>query len=283
MSAPVGIREGFGCRASLWLDGPTLEGEPAAAIGKIEVSTQAAAGEFLKQLIEECRQRGARWVLAPLDGDSWHTYRLAVEGNDRAFFAMEPPAHPILKAALLDAGFVPRLHYFSAEVRLAEGPVARLAKISLSMRPFNLGDAEAELERMYRIASSAFLSAPLFKPIEFEDFALLYRPALTRLVPELVLFAEDDGGQAVGFLFGFPDWAEGVSSPRSAILKTYATLKPGAGALLADTFHERARRLGFETVIHALMHEDNRSLRQSQQLGGVPFRRYALFARSTRA
>jgi hypothetical protein len=282
MSVPVDIREGFGCRASLWLEGPTLEGEPAAAIGKFEVGTQAAAAEFLKYLIEECRQRGTRWVLAPLDGDSWHTYRLAIEGRDRAFFAMEPPAHPVLQAALLDAGFVPRLHYFSAEVSLAAGSLARLGTISLSVRPFNLSDAEAELGRMYHIASSAFQHAPLFKPIDFEEFAVLYRPALTRLVPELVLFAEDDRGQAVGFLFGFPDWAEGVASPRTAILKTYATLKPGAGALLADSFHERARRLGFETVIHALMHEDNRSLRQSQQLGGAPFRRYALFARSTR-
>jgi hypothetical protein len=125
----------------------------------------------------------------------------------------------------------------------------------------------------------------LFTPIDFDGFAALYRPALSKVVPELVLFAEDERGEAVGFLFGFPDWAEGTASPRAAILKTYATLTPGAGAgsVLADAFTDRARRLGFQTVIHALMHEDNRSLRHSHRLGGSPFRRYALFAQSLRA
>jgi hypothetical protein len=283
MTSPTQVREGFGCRASLWLQAPALNGEPTAAIGRLEVTTQAGATAFLKDLTEECRHEGARWVLAPLDGDTWHTYRLAVEGSQRPFFAMEPPAHPVMQAALLEAGFSPQLHYLSAEVPSSADRTPRLGSTRMSVRPLNLQDAEGELERMYRIASVAFQRAPLFTPITFEGFAALYRPALAKVMPELVLFAEDENGEAIGFLFGFPDWAAGTASPRAAILKTYATLKPGAGALLADAFHVRARQLGFATVVHALMHEDNRSRRHSHLLGGSPFRRYALFARSTRA
>lgn len=285
MNGPARVREGFGCRAMLWPRGPALNGEPAAAIGRIEVTTQAGATSFLKSLLEECRQEGSSWVVAPLDGDTWHTYRLAVSGSERPFFAMEPPAHPLLAAALLEAGFAPQLHYLSAEVPLTDGRTASPGSASLSVRALDVRDPEADLERMYRIASVAFQGAPLFTPIDFEGFAELYRPALAKVVPELVLFAEDERGEAVGFLFGFPDWAEGTASPRAAILKTYATVTPGAGAgtVLADAFHERARRLGFESVIHALMHENNRSLRHSRRLGGSPFRRYALFGRSLRA
>ena len=285
MSGQPQIHEGFGCRATLWPRGPALNDEPTAAIGKIEVTSQSAASKFLNSLVEKCRQQGASWVLAPLDGDTWHTYRIAVSGSERPFFAMEPPAHPVLEAALHQAGFVEQLHYVSAEVPLHAERTPRERSTHLSIRALNTRDAEADLERMYRIASVAFKTAPLFTPIDFAAFAALYRPALAKVVPELVLFAEDERGEAAGFLFGFPDWAEGSASPRAAILKTYAVLTPGGGtgALLAETFTDRARRLGFQTVIHALMHEDNRSLRHSDSLGGSPFRRYALFARSTRA
>jgi hypothetical protein len=95
---------------------------------------------------------------------------------------------------------------------------------------------------------------------------------------DLVLFAEDTAGTPVGFVFGLPDWAQGAQ-PTTAILKTYATLVPGAGAALAAAFHRAATALGFCGVIHALMHEDNSSLRHSRLLGGEVFRRYALFGR----
>jgi hypothetical protein len=282
MSRPTRIHEAFGCRATVWPRGPTFDSKPAAAVGRIEVTTQAAATAFLKSVLAECLQDGAQWVLAPIDGDTWHSYRIAVGGTERPFFAMEPPAHPILEAALLEAGFTPQLHYLSAEVPLSGHRVPYLRSTRLSLRPFNPHEPEAELESMYRVASVAFQAAPLFSALDFDAFAALYRPALAKLTPELVLFAEDERGETAGFLFGFPDWAEGTATPRAAILKTYAALKPGTGAALAAAFHDQARRLGFETVIHALMHEDNRSRRHSHLLGGSPFRRYALFARATR-
>jgi hypothetical protein len=131
---------------------------------------------------------------------------------------------------------------------------------------------------MHELALGAFRQAPLFTPIDFDAFAALYRPALSRILPDLVLFAEDEAGHPVGFLFGLPDWAEGPR-PKTAILKTYAAVQPGAGAILAGAFHDAARRLGFDGVIHALMHADNNSLRHSRLLGGTSFRRYALYAR----
>jgi hypothetical protein len=131
MSSPPQVREGFGCRATLWLQAPALNGEPTAAIGRLEVTTQPAAAAFLMGLIEECRQQGSQWVLAPLDGDTWHSYRLAVEGSERRFFAMEPPAHPVLQAALIEAGFAPQLHYLSAEVPLSAGRTPRLGSMRM--------------------------------------------------------------------------------------------------------------------------------------------------------
>ena len=65
------------------------------------------------------------------------------------------------------------------------------------------------------------------------------------------------------------------------MLKTLATA-PGArsrglGAHLADCLHDLAARHGFRQVIHALMHEENASLRHSHRFGSRLLRRYGLF------
>jgi hypothetical protein len=62
----------------------------------------------------------------------------------------------------------------------------------------------------------------------------------------------------------------------SVILKTYASQVKGGGSMLANAFHERARKR-FSEVIHALMHETNLSAQHSGNTGGKVFRRYALW------
>ena len=129
------------------------------------------------------------------------------------------------------------------------------------------------------LAGGSFADKLFFKPIDRDGFLALYRPLLAAIDPRLVLFAFDSGGDLAGFLFGLPDWAQGAT-PDTAILKTYASRKAGAGHLLAHAFHENARELGYAKVIHALMHVDNVSRDRSVQHEGAVFRRYTLFGRS---
>ena len=92
-------------------------------------------------------------------------------------------------------------------------------------------------------------------------------------------------GAAVGIAFTTPDVLELArgAPPRTAILKTLAVLPEptysGLGSLMTDRTHAAARALGYDRVIHALMHESNRSRKISSHTG-QPLRRYALFGRS---
>ena len=263
-----------GCEAAVWRDAVPWQGGRAAAVGQVRCADGAGGAALLRAIADAV----PGWLLAPLDGDTWHSYRLATGGDGRPPFALEPPADPVLQAALASAGFVPVLHYASAALALEGARVRRLGTATLRLRPYDPSRAEAELRLMHRLALAGFARAPLFTPILFEPFAALYRPYLPRLVRDLVLFAEEPDGTPAGFVFGLPDVAEGAA-PSTAILKTYAALRPGVGAVLAGAFHDAARWLGFRVVIHALMHEDNASLRHSRLLGGEVFRRYALFGR----
>ncbi len=274
MPAAMELFQVAGCQAVVWRDAVPWQGGRAAAVGQVRCADAAGGAALLRAIADAV----PGWLLAPLDADTWHSYRLAVEGSGRSPFAMEPPADPVLQAALESAGFAPVLRYASALLALDGARVRRLGASGLRLRQYDPGAAEAELRLMHRLVLAGFAQAPLFTPIPFEPFAALYRPHLPRLVPGLVLFAEEPDGTPAGFVFGLPDFAEGPV-PATAILKTYAALRPGIGAVLAGAFHDAARRLGFRTVIHALMHEDNASLRHSRLLGGAVFRRYALFGR----
>jgi hypothetical protein len=50
------------------------------------------------------------------------------------------------------------------------------------------------------------------------------------------------------------------------------------GGVLVAQVHRRAHEGGYRRVIHALMHDDNRSRRLSDRFAR-PIRRYALFAK----
>jgi len=90
----------------------------------------------------------------------------------------------------------------------------------------------------------------------------------------------------IGFMFGLPDLAQATRgrSIDTVVAKTIA-VRPGRtgaglGSVLIDQFQQAARRLGYRRVVHALMHEGNRS-RQMVARFGRPMREYTLFARAT--
>ncbi len=103
----------------------------------------------------------------------------------------------------------------------------------------------------------------------------MYRPVMPMMRPDLIFFARRPDRTLAGYLFAIPNYAEGLET-KTIILKTYASLVPGAGRHLVHACHSAARALGFETVIHALIHDANRSAERSRMEGATVFRRYEL-------
>ena len=119
-----------------------------------------------------------------------------------------------------------------------------------------------------------FQSAVLWLLAEAE-FLAMYMPIVPMLKKELIFFARRLDGELAGFLFAIPNYAEGPQS-KTVIVKTYASLQRGAGRHLLYACEKAARELGYETAIHALMHQDNQSADRSASDGAHVFRRYEL-------
>lgn len=259
-------------------DGPPLDGRPTAALGKLRIPDVTAGRALLQTACERARYEGRAALLAPLDGDTWHSYRVVTETDGSSPFFMEPTSGPHDLEVLTAEGFEPVAHYLSTIATLddAIGTPARPVD-GITITQWDGSDADGLVRDLFALSSHAFSGNPFFKPIDFDAFSALYRPLVPLLDPRHVLFARDDENTLVGYLFATPNPMERADGP-TVILKTYAATRRGVGFLLADTFHRRARDMGFRNVIHALMHETNVSRERSGQHGAHVFRRYALMA-----
>lgn len=275
MIAPE-IMTATGASLAIFRDAPSLDGLRTAALGEFDCDSAEAGAGLIQEAIKRLKAEGFGAVLGPMDGSTWAKHRLVVESDGRAPFLMEPhnPAHHV--DAFNQSGLQIVSRYVSA-VRSAHVPESgSRSPPGLRLRMFDLARAEEELTRIHAVSLEAFASNTFYQPIALEEFLASYRPVLKAIDPELVLLAEDEAGELRAFLFALPNFAEGPQ-PRSVILKTYASRVKGGGSMLANAFHERARKRGFVDVIHALMHESNLSAAHSGNTGGKVFRRYALW------
>jgi L-amino acid N-acyltransferase YncA len=276
-------------RARLFLAGPLVDGAAAATLGEFDIADPEEGRALLDGACRTAAARGARQLLAPMDGDTWRSYRAVVESDGSPPFLLEPRSGPHDVAVLEAAGFVSVARYVSSRTALADLDLApardgfrdRAAPAdapAIRVESWDGDNAEGMLREAFSLSLAAFAENPYFKPIAFEAFLAIYRPLLPALDRDFVLFAREPGGRIAGFLFGLPNLAEGPAVD-SVILKTYASRAKGAGRALADAFHRRARERGFRTAIHALMHEANVSADRSGRYRAEIFRRYALFTR----
>ncbi len=267
-----------GAKLTLYREAPDWDG-PAIAVAKPKFTSVEAGAAILNEAAEIAKLAGATGLIGPMEGDTWHSYRLVSDSDGRPAFLMEPTSGEHDLAAFEAAGFSQIGGYFSASVPLAEVASSTLAaQDDLTLETWDGSDPEALFAQVHALSVRAFANNAFYKPISLDDFLAMYMPVVSVLKRELIFFARDSAGDLKGFLFGIPNYAEGPS-PKAAILKTYASLQKGAGHLLSSAFYKAALQAGYDTAIHALIHDDNLSALRSAANGAEVFRRYALMGR----
>ena len=267
-----------GAEAVVYRDAPDWDHRRTAAIGGIQFESAEAGEALLTAVASRLRAERFEAIIGPMDGDTWHRYRLVADSDASPAFLLEPTSGAHDHAAFVAAGFSPISSYVSARAQLTDTLAPQpVAMPGIVVTPWDGTGAEQLITQLFNMSAASFAGNHFFKPIGLEEFLELYRPVLPLLDPRHILFARTETGQLVGFLFGMPDRL--APSRPAAILKTYASGLRGVGHLLADNYHRRALDMGFTEVIHALMHEDNASRDRSERHKAKVFRRYALLGR----
>jgi hypothetical protein len=268
-----------GFRFSIFRDAPDWGELRTASIGKFKCSSPESAIQALNRVCAQLRSEGFQAVIGPMDGSTWHSYRAVVETDGTSPFLMEPISGADDVSVFTEAGFSPVENYVSMRVKTANAIGSKpVVHDSVTLENWDGGSPDSFFGEVYDFSLAGFARNAFYKPISREAFLDLYRPFVAFLKRDFIYFARRKDGSLAGFLFGIPDYMQGPQT-NTIILKTYASGERGVGHFMADRFHRTALDQGYDTTIHALIHDGNASLNRSVQHNAGVFRRYTLFGR----
>lgn len=264
----------------------THEGEPVLLFGNFDCDNDAEIGESMFGFVEdEVRKMRTSYIAGPINGNTWNDYRLPVKGEQPAFMGdLNQPLY--YKDLLLNNGFKVWHNYFSAVApiepyMLPDAHVLQqLNSQGVIVRGIYTNELDAELKKTYALCAAAFKDNVLFSPTDEQNFVNRYKQYAPIMSSDYVLLAEYEG-RVIGLAFAYPD--QGATDKR-LIIKTLARHPQYRVKGLVDTMirilHRNAAAKEFTHMVHAFMHEDNKSLVLSQQYKGTVIREYAVFIKS---
>ena len=265
-------------------------GRPYGMLGSFEAleGREEAVRELFEQATGWLRNAGAGSIIGPMDGDTWHRYRLNVGPFDDPPFLLEPYNPPWYEPLWVANGFAVLERYFSKRVDPAavaahlEGRARDALGTGYRLRRLDPSRFEAELGVIYELSRRIFSRNFLYTEISEAEFVRLYAGARALLDPDLVLFARSPAGEDAGFLFAYPDLFRAVAAMRgergllaklrflrhrrevdAVDFKTLGVLpehrRSGVAAALFHEGHRRAVEKGYVHANHCLYKEGNPS------------------------
>jgi GNAT superfamily N-acetyltransferase len=199
-------------------------GQPLGMIGFFEARNHAeSVSAILHHAAAWLRERGCGQVVGPIDGDTWHHYRLNLGPRDLPPFLMEPYNPPWYAEQWEAAGATPLAEYCSKAVTGAAVQAAaehfrrhhdRCVDLGYTFRPLDLRRLPDELGLLHQLSLAIFADNLLYTPLGEEEFRALYTGAGALLDPQLVQFAYAPDGAPAGFVFSFLDYARAMAAMR---------------------------------------------------------------------
>ncbi len=259
-----------------------------ACLGNFEmIKDMPAATYFLDYVFKYAKTNGFDYLIGPMNGSTWDTYRLATDYESPCFF-LEPYYPNYYSDLFLNAGFEKIARYVSNEDREQELNEARIEKIEgrfaaqgIEFRTINLTHFEQELDKLYDFCMLSFKSNFLFTPINRESFKEKYLKLKPYIKPEYVIISEDKDKNMVGLIFCIENYTD--KNEKGMIIKTIAKHPSmryaGMGNALGTRFKKKALADGYSYFIHAFMIETNASKSLSNYFSGRTIREYYLYGK----
>ena len=276
-------------------------------IGSFEaLENTVAVQTLLESAIYWLREQGAKRIIGPMDGDTWHPYRFNTGPFDQRPFVKEPWNPPYYPGLWEAAGFSIAETYDSFVIddpaKAADNQVKfyqRCCKGGYTFAPITTANYLEKLPIIYELSCRMFDKNILYTPITFDTFKQLYLPAKPLLRNGLSWIASHPNGIPCGYVFTFPDYAEAlcamngqrglleklrfVLNKRKATRTCIKTLGvtpetrgSGLSAALTWLSFQNSLSLGYRQTIMCLMHSSNDSRRFGGQADRL-FRSYALY------
>jgi len=259
-------------------------------IGCFEINDKDSGRRQLEEYVRQLTNAGHKRIVAPINGDTWHTYRLMSWSADEPAFPFEPQNPFWYNDIYTEFGFKPLKTYRSDKFNIDVEPLSSTNTVfsfsgsddltlesaetsymdmDLSFRNYRAGD----LKLIYDISLYGFDANFLYDDITFEAFNQLYQPILPMIDKELVVIAEVEN-TPVGFMFSFAA-GDRLILKTMAVLPEYRSL--GIGAKMFHHILFAGQGKGLQTAIAALIAEGNHSHKIASKYGSEKIREYTLY------
>lgn len=218
--------------------------------------------------------KGAKYIVGPIDGNTWHSYRCSISNEEKPFF-MEDVTPLSYHKWFEQAGYHRDHSYYSSRSLLNEEnrkfvemmqPMKRL----LGSKGITIKNAEKysiyDLMRiMYDISIVAFADNYYFEPISFGTFFEIFQKYKDIIVKKYFFIAYDNG-KPIGFLFCVPNHNDNKEL-KTIIFKTLGILpeyqKQNVGVGLVAHACKVAVDDGMKSVINAYYCKENKKIYDS--------------------
>ncbi len=233
------------------------------------------------------REKKVTAIRGPANPSVNDEFGLLVEGFGDTASVMMPYNPPYYGGLIEGAGYAKVKDLYSYELheetfvseKLARVTAKLMEREAMTIRPLNMADFDAEIERIRELYAAAWQHNWGAVPLTREEFNALAADLKPILRPELVLFAES-GGKPVGFALTLPDYNQALRFNRSGRLLTGLfcliflrkkirrvrilvlgvlpdRLRSGAGSLLMYETGRRANAMGYPIGEAGWILEDN--------------------------
>lgn len=259
-----------------------------ACIGNFEcLNDKQASYELFNYVIKQAKDLGFEYIVGPMNGSTWDTYRLA-DTYDTPVFFLEPYYPNYYSDLLISSGFQKIARYVSNcddKHELLENRISaveeQLTEQGVKFRNIDLENYDVELDKLYDFCMRSFQSNFLFTPIDKTTFKEKYQKLKPYIKPEYVILAEDEHQDLVGMVFCLENYYD--KKEKGIIVKTIARIPSlkyrGMGNILATKFKKRALANGYKYILHAFMIETNASRVLSKHFSGEYMREYFLYGK----
>jgi len=276
-----------------WKETPRYRNERVGFVGQYAAADDTAATQLIEHACQSLRTEGCRLAIAPVDGNTWRSYRFITESGTEPRFLFEPDHPADWPDHFRFSGFTHFARYFSAlnddldyQAPASDGIAKDLRRQGVEIRPLDETRFDEELHKIYRVATQAFRQHLLYSRISVEEFTRYYNQLRTCLPLDLTLVAEQRG-RMKGFVFAAPDPLHRQSGRpvTTAVVKSLAIVPDsnlwGLGQWLLERVHQVSRERGLHRAIYALQ-RDRPSARKRTTLYARPIRGYTLFSKVLR-
>lgn len=276
-------------RCSVWYHNTIKgnNGESIGVIGHFEALYEAGADAVLKQACQLLKEQGCCAIIGPMNQNTWKKYRFVTASNGAPPFMLEPQNPPEYPHYFKQAGFFEYATYLSAiEKKFDEQPqkcdeiLLSLQQNDIRIETLDMARFDEQLEMIYELSLDCFQQNLFYTPLEKESFLQQYLSIKNYLIPELIFFAFHKE-KPIGFFFAIPDYNQKAYQENvdTVLFKTIGVLPEYRQNKIGSAFIElaktKAKQLGFQKVIYALIYSENVSQKLTSE--ATSFRTYTLF------